>query len=285
VGSIYHPGTPMEGLEIRPLQSHKEFRQCEQIQKTVWGTLGVSSEAMIVTQKYGGLVLGGFVGGRMAGFIYAFLGRRNDRLIHWSHMMAVMPGCRDRKLGLRMKLAHRRLALSHGIKSIGWTFDPMQSRNAALNIHRLGAQVEEYVRDCYGNFPSRIERGLPSDRFVVNWRIASPAVERRLRQGPPASQALSFPRVNEVRLNPRGLLENRKISLGLRTPKLLVEIPANTDEIRSRSIALALRWRKEVRKIFERYFSSGYQVEDFVPLKSGRKLRCFYVLRRPRAGK
>ena len=32
-----------------------------------------------------------------------------------------------------------------------------------------------------GAFPSLLEKGLPSDRWVVNWRIATARVEKRLR--------------------------------------------------------------------------------------------------------
>ncbi len=282
----------MPGVNIRLLKTHREFRECERIQKAVWGTLGVASEVMIVTQKYGGVVLGAFQRGRLVGFLYAFLARRHGRLMHWSHMMAVLPRFRDRGLGFRMKLAHRRLALDRGVKSVSWTFDPLQSRNAALNIFRLGARVEEFLPDLYGHFPSRIEKGLASDRFVVNWPITSPAVERRLKEGAPRLSApgaephlrnLPHQRVNETRLNSKGLLQNRRIFLNLREPRLLVEIPANTDEIRRRSIGLARRWRLETQKVFQSYFSAGYRVADFMPPSPATAGRCFYVLRRQRS--
>ena len=100
----------MPPLTIRKLETHEEFRQCERIQRSVWGRLSVSREVLQVTQKYGGVVLGAFVGARMAGFLYAFLGRRRGQLIHWSHMMAVESRYRDGGMGFRMKLMHRQLA-------------------------------------------------------------------------------------------------------------------------------------------------------------------------------
>src|SRR5574337_1094108 len=153
----------MPQVEIRRLQTHEEYRQCERIQMAAWGNLGVGSEVLGVTEKYGGAVLGAIVNRKVVGFIYAFLARYHSRLVHWSHLMAVEARHRDRGLGFRMKLAHRKLALGQGIKSICWTYDPLQSRNASLNIRRLGATVDEYVPNCYGDFASRIERGLASD--------------------------------------------------------------------------------------------------------------------------
>jgi predicted GNAT superfamily acetyltransferase len=268
----------MPRIRVWLLEKREEFRQCERIQKAVWGNVGVGSEVLTVTRKYGGVVLGASVNGEMAGCLYAFLARRRGRLIHWSHIMAVRRAYRNLGLGFRMKLAHRRLALAQGMKSICWTFDPLQSRNAALNLARLGARVEEYIPDCYGKFPSAIEKGLPSDRVVVNWPIASRLVERRLRLGPPPSDLPAYRRVNETRINARGLLENRRIHLSLRERRLLVEIPSNTDQMRARDLALARRWRLEMRRVFLRYLAAGYAVRDFLRPVEATAGRCFYLL-------
>jgi predicted GNAT superfamily acetyltransferase len=269
-------------LQVRPLKTLGEFQECERIQEEVWGGAGVTAEVISVAAKYGGAVLGAFSGGRMAGFLFAILARRRGRLVHWSHMMAVREGFRDRGLGFKMKIEHRRLALAAGIKSICWTFDPLQSRNAALNVARLGATIEEYLPECYGRFPSAIERGLASDRFVVNWKIAAPRVERRLREAAPSLGISAKPRANETSLNSAGLLVNRQIHLRLSAPSLLVEIPARTDAMRANDLKLAARWRRETRRIFQSYFRAGYRVADFVPPAAATGGKCFYVLRQTR---
>lgn len=272
----------MGKVKIRPLKTLEDFRACERIQKAVWGNAGVTSEVLSVTAKYGGVVLGAEAGGRIVGFLYAFLARRHGRLIHWSHMMALEPGFRDKGLGFKMKLAHRRLALAQGIRSVSWTYDPLESRNAALNVGRLGGRVEEYVENCYGRFPSRIEKGLPSDRFVVDWHTGSARVEKRLAGGRRAFQLLSLPRANETASTRHGFVENRKLHLDLGAPRIAVEIPANTDTIRARDLRLAARWRYEARRIFKRYFARGYRVADFVPPGPETGGRCYYVLERRR---
>jgi len=270
-------------LHIRLLETPADFEACELIQKAVWNTRSVSSEVIRVTQKYGGAALAAFIGGRMVGFIYALLAQRHDRLIHWSHMMAVLPKFRNLGIGFRMKMAHRELALRQGLHSICWTYDPLQSPNATLNISRLGARVEEYVPDYYGHFPSSIEKSLPSDRFVVDWRIASAAVRRKSekRQDPPPHASL--PQINKTKMNARGFLENQKINFSLREPGLLVEIPSNTDAMREQAIRPALRWRLESRAIFQQYLSAGYRVADFLAPLPATDGRCFYLLRRARA--
>jgi predicted GNAT superfamily acetyltransferase len=247
--------------------------------------VGVSSEVLSVTQKYGGVVLGAMAKGKLLGFLYAFLARYQGRMAHWSHMMAVDKRHRDEGLGFRMKLAHRELAFQEGIKSICWTYDPLQSRNAALNLVRLAARVEEYVPDCYGHFPSVIEKGLPSDRLVVNWQIGSARVARRLQAPLCQPINLNFPAINETRRNREGFIVNRGISFSFTEPRLLLEIPTNTDEMRVRALKLARQWRLETRRMFLRAFESGCRVLDFVTTGTGAERRAFYVLGRARTGR
>ena len=274
----------MRRVQIRPLSTTKEFHACERIQELVWGNVGVSGELLGVTRKYGGAVIGATVDGKVVGFIYAFLARRKGKLIHWSHLMAVEPKYRDLGLGFRMKLAHREHALADGISSVCWTYDPLQSRNAALNIGRLGGHAEDFVPNCYGRFESAIERGLESDRFVVNWQIRSARVERRLKETgwdeKVLNSILRSERVNETRLNAAWFVENYKLYLNKNQPTLLLEIPKETDRMRAEAMSLARRWRMESRKMFLHYFSRGYRVVDFIPPCPASEGRCFYVLRK-----
>lgn len=273
-------GDGVRKIEIRALKTLAEFRECERIQAEVWGAPAATRELLSVIAKYGGVVLGAFGGSKMSGFLLALMARRKGRLIHWSHMMAVREGFRDRGLGFKMKLVHRKLALAEGIRSICWTYDPLQSRNAALNVARLGATIDEYLPDCYGRFPSVIERGLASDRFVANWKIASPRVERRLREGAPPVDLSRILRVNETRADADGLIENQRVHLNLDARRLLVEIPSHTDAMRAERIDLATRWRSETRRIFQTYFRAGYRVEDFIPPAAHPEGKCFYLLER-----
>jgi len=269
----------MARIEVRTLKDLDEFRECERVQKTVWGGVAASAELLAVTQDHGGAVIGTLVDGRVAGFIYAFLARHQRRLVHWSHMMALQAAFRSQGFGLRMKRLHREIALAQGLKSICWTFDPLESRNARLNIAKLGARVDAYLPDYYGQFQSRIEKGLPSDRLVADWHIATARVRERFSG---RSQVFdpSLPRVNETQIIAPRFPENRVIRLNLQAPRLLVEIPAETDAMRSRSLPLARRWRLEIRNILQRYFKAGYRVDDFFSPQPVTDGRCYYLLRK-----
>jgi predicted GNAT superfamily acetyltransferase len=268
-----------EEIEVRQLGTLDECRQCEHIQKLTWGAPGVTCEAMTAATKYGGVLIGALAGGKVVGFLFAFLAQYHGHLAHWSHMMAVEGKYRDQGLGFKMKLVHRQVAIERGIKSICWTFDPLQSRNAFLNISRLGALPEEYVVDCYGRFPSLLERGLPSDRWVANWRVSTRRVENRLRGKIPLFNP-KLPRVNVTRRNKKGFVENAGICLELTDRKILVEIPNQPQTMRAEALPLAWRWRKEARQIFQTYLGKGYRAEDFFPPQPATEGASVYLLQR-----
>jgi predicted GNAT superfamily acetyltransferase len=88
----------------------------------------------------------------------------------------VMKEYRDAGLGRKLKLAQRDDALRQGIDLIEWTFDPLEIKNAFFNIERLGAIVRRYVLNQYGTTSSPLHGGLPTDRCIAEWWIASPLV-------------------------------------------------------------------------------------------------------------
>ncbi len=104
-----------------------------------------------------------------------------------SHMLAVRERYRDRGLGAQLKLEQRREALSRGIRHMEWTFDPLEIKNAHLNIHKLGAIVRSYYVNFYGVSSSRLQGGLPTDRLVAEWYLDSDRVNGILEGQPPVA--------------------------------------------------------------------------------------------------
>ncbi|MGA9568347.1 MAG: GNAT family N-acetyltransferase [Candidatus Korobacteraceae bacterium] len=145
----------------------------------VWGFRErdvVPSQMYVVAAKTGGQVLGAFAEDVMVGFVLAYAGIRDGNPYLHSHMAAVLPEYRDLGVGRRLKLAQRDDALARRIPLIEWTFDPLQTRNAHFNICRLGAVVQRYLLDVYGATSSPLHAGLPTDRLVAEWHLASPRV-------------------------------------------------------------------------------------------------------------
>ena len=165
-------------IETRALTAHAEFSEAVRLQKEIWGFEDVELlplRLFVVATKIGGQAFGAFDGKRMVGFCVSIPGLKpgGKTYLH-SHMLGVLPEYRDSGLGRRLKLAQREEALGRGIDLIEWTFDPLEIKNAYFNIERLGAVVRRFVLNQYGTTTSHLHGGLPTDRCVAEWWIASP---------------------------------------------------------------------------------------------------------------
>jgi predicted GNAT superfamily acetyltransferase len=58
-----------------------------------------------------------------------------------------------------LKLLQREEALDRGIELIEWTFDPLEIKNAYLNIEKLGAIARRYNINQYGITSSPLPYG------------------------------------------------------------------------------------------------------------------------------
>src|SRR5512140_358864 len=126
---------------------------------------------MIAADHNDGIVLGAFEGELLVAFCFSFVGRRGGRLMQYSRMLAVHPERQGQGLGVALKLEQKRVALEKGYAWMEWTFDPLEARNAMLNLRRLGARVHNYYRDLYGTRSSQFDLGVPTDRLVAEWDL------------------------------------------------------------------------------------------------------------------
>ena len=171
-------------IEIRPLTRLEEFERCVEIQIAVWGYSDgdvIPRRVFVVAERIGGQALGAFANGTMVGFAMGLPGYREGMAYLHSHMLAVLPEFRNAGLGRRLKLAQREDALARGFELMEWTFDPLEIKNAHLNLHRLGAICRRYQEDFYGPSSSPLQGGLPTDRLYAEWWLRSSHVENALR--------------------------------------------------------------------------------------------------------
>lgn len=264
---------------IRPLTTLDDCRAVVQLEKQVWGYTDaedvVPAPVLIVSIKRGGVLLGAFDdAGGMEGFVYSIPGLKEGRPMQWSHMLGVTAAARSTGVGTRLKLAQRDATLAMGLDLIEWTYDPLQAMNAHLNFAKLGVVVEEYEENIYGESSSVLHRGSPTDRFVAEWHLRTPHVERRtgakggplVRDGSVAAAPLVNPSADggpwlapvEGRLD----LEDRRV---------LVEIPTGFTAMQAEAPGLALEWRMATRRIFQRYFARGYRAVDFFLSREARR--------------
>ncbi|HEY8758466.1 MAG TPA: GNAT family N-acetyltransferase, partial [Candidatus Limnocylindria bacterium] len=154
------------------------------IQDEVWsGDVAVPPQLMLAIVHNGGYIGLGYVDGdeRPAGFVFGFLGIYDFHFRHHSHMLAVRREHRGSGLALALKEAQRDHCLDQGIEIMAWTMDPLEALNARFNFGKLGTYAREYHRDFYGPMPDKLNAGLPSDRFYVEWPIGMDRTYKRLR--------------------------------------------------------------------------------------------------------
>jgi predicted GNAT superfamily acetyltransferase len=168
-------------IELRALTETRQHQEAVELQKTIWGFNDVEllpARLFVVATKVGGQAFGAYDGNQMVGFLLSIPGlkRGGGSYLH-SHMLGVLAEYRNKGVGRMLKLRQRGDALERGIDLIEWTFDPLELKNAFFNMERLGAIVRRYVENQYGMTTSPLHGGLPTDRCVAEWWLASPHVE------------------------------------------------------------------------------------------------------------
>ena len=226
---------------IRPFDQFEDYQQAEHIQATTWSaTEVVPSNMLMAMQRHGSVALGAFEGGRtggaqMLGFVFSFLSPAHvpgaaHGLSHHSHMAAVLPAWRGHGLGLALKQAQAEAVLQAGYNLMTWTFDPLEARNANLNITKLGGLCRTYIRNCYGEMRDPLNKGLPSDRFEVEWWLDDTAATLR-----PSTQ----------------------------TESRYIDIPVNFQAVKQADLTQAKQIRLDSRAQFEDAFAAGYLITGF----------------------
>jgi predicted GNAT superfamily acetyltransferase len=176
----------VERITVRKCEGIDELRACVALQKEVWGFDDVDLVPLrlfVVGQKIGGQIIGAFDDKDLVGFAFSIPGARAGRAYLHSHMLAVKNAWRNYGLGRRMKLAQRDDALQRGFDLMEWTFDPLEIKNAHLNLVRLGAIARRYSVNHYGDSSSPLQGGLPTDRLVAEWWLRSERVVNLLDRG------------------------------------------------------------------------------------------------------
>ncbi len=274
-----HPMT----ISFESVTTIDAFDQVVQLQAEIWGSRedAVPTHMLITFAKEGGLVMLMLDDGVPVGFAYGFPGLTSDGQVKLaSHQVGVLPQYRTQGWGYRLKLAQRELALAQGFNLMTWTFDPMQGINARLNLRKLGAVCRTYITELYGDMEDILNKGLPSDRFRVDWWLNSNHVTQHVggHLAPNFAGYHSLPLLNPSRPGPNGLrLPPAVAAPETGDPVCLVEIPDSLERLKLALPEAALTWRLQTRQLFIHLFAAGYTATDL--LRSPEQ-RNFYLLQK-----
>ena len=250
-------------ITIRDLSTLQDYSDCVALQDATWGA-GFSERVPMailrVSQKIGGVAAGAFdEDRRMIGFVFGLTGVRDGELVHWSDMLAVREDLRGRGIGERLKQYQRDKVTALGVRSMLWTFDPLQARNANFNINHLGALPVEYVVDMYGsNTGSTLHGALPTDRFIVRWDLA----ERTASRTPLPISGDTVPVANPVGSDGLPVVELLPSTSSHAGP-VHVQVPEDFAAVQREGSAIAMRWRLVVRQVLTAWLTAGYRVTAF----------------------
>jgi predicted GNAT superfamily acetyltransferase len=228
------------GVVIRECVSAEDFHQCIELERAVWKDedIGIMPIRLyMISKACNAPTVGAFESsGRLVGFVHTMIALMDKHVVYHSHLAAVAEDLRHQDIGFRMKLAQREHAIKAGVSLIKWTFDPLQSRNAHLNINKLGAIIRRYEVNYYGKGLSRVfDSEVPSDRVFAEWWVSSAHVESALAGNRP----------------------------GQAEPVESVLIPEDITDVRQQSAEEHRRWRLRVREEFEGKLAGGLIVRGF----------------------
>ncbi len=265
-------------FEIRTALGHQDLVEIEKIQREIWGPDDVVPAAHLrAVEHAGGQLAAAFRDDQIVGFSYGFLAAPHGRGMSGaglhSHMVAVRSEGRGLGVGQSLKWHQRDWCLERGIGWVSWTFDPLQARNARLNLEYLRAVAFDYLVDFYGPLAGPLGGGQSSDRLLALWQLRSPRVKRRLAREyveeveeaeaetvvPEADGEVWAVRSDRPALDAEPLI----VAPPADAPTVRVAVPSDVNRLLVEDPDLVRRWRSAVGVTLTRLLEAGYVVTGF----------------------
>lgn len=229
-----------------------------------------------------------YEGDKPIGFLAAFADFDQNGPFWYGARMGVDERYQNKNVGEVILQHFYDCAVKRKIPRVRWTYDPLQSRNGYIYLRRMGVIVKEIGFDYYSAVftNDHFNRGISTDRFVVEWYINSKRVRSRMVDGiiPEFDHSLLVPEriVNEIVIDNNGFeLHGEKFVFNSEETPIFIEIPYAQEKLLKSSREQAQSIRNKCRALFMHYLARGYIVTDFVLVKEeeGRR-RAYYRLDR-----
>ena len=224
-------------MKIAELFTTEDFESVLELQREIWGFKDIDIlpthlfRAFCEPKNPDGVLLGAFDGSNLIGFLFCL--PTSEQKILLMHMIGILPKSQKRGVGTELMLKLKSISEARGIRKIVWTYDPLESVNANLYFHKLGAICRQYLEDYYTMHESKTHSGFPADRFKMEMYIDAQLRAKSL-----------------IGIDDSDIFE--------------VEIPANFQDLKNQNIDFALTARKKTRHFFAKINSENYIVTDFI---------------------
>lgn len=250
----------LNAITYKPVDGLEDIHKVVQLQVDIWSEDVVSPQPQLVASiNHGGVVIGAFDQDRLVGFCYGFAGFKDGESYLVSHMTGILPDYQNRGIGYQLKIKQREWAIGVGYTKMVWTYDPLEIRNGYFNLCKLGACSKTYIPSYYGEMNDKLNKGLPTDRLLVEWDICSKRVEDAIFTSECNPTTNEYPLLlnsDDTKECPTPLpLEQ---TLDLNQKGYLVSVPSNIQFMKQHQSDIALAWRLAVRTSLSKALSSGY---------------------------
>jgi predicted GNAT superfamily acetyltransferase len=257
---------------IKRIHTYEELKKVVVIRRELWPNDGeVALDHMKFISDHGGIILGAYRENQMVGYVYSFPGYQSNQVYLILQNIGVLPAYQHQKIGESLMQSVKEEAKSLGYKEIIWTYEPLESVNAYVYLHKMGAVSSEYLKNCY----ECDEDGLSVDRFLTRWDLTDP------NQNPSNIPALLFEQSYKIQNN----MNNRdpsQLELNFadleKYPYTLIPVPSDVQSIRSRTELH--RWRTFTRYLFFQLFKHGWEVFDLIKSQDADSSIHYYVARK-----
>lgn len=259
-------------IEIRQLLTTEQLAKTQEVERAVWNMEPIPLHQTFTAIKNGGIALGAYDGDKMVGYVYGFPGFAEGKTYLCSHMLGILPGYRGKQIGETLKIEQAKVARRLGYSLMTWTFDPLESRNAHLNLNKLRARGAVYSPDHYGELTDDLNQGLPSDRLIIEWELHVEPLK-------PVRSLDKELLLLDVDSNHEPMLTKLFDQTSLpKSDVFFVKVPLNFQDIKRDNIDLANKWRLTTRRVFVHLFEKGFQATDIIVNKD--RSWGYYVLRK-----
>ncbi|MEE6263796.1 GNAT family N-acetyltransferase [Plantactinospora sonchi] len=253
------------GVEVREVSDLAGLREVCQLVDGIWRPdptdPPITVNLLRALTKAGNYVAGAYDGGRLVGTCMAFFGPPERRTMH-SHIAGVSGAVQGRRVGFALKLHQRAWALHRGVSTIAWTFDPLVCRNAYFNLVKLAAVPAQYLPNVYGPMNDGINGDDDTDRLLLRWDLAAPAVVAACAGSVAAADAEAERNRGAVVALDRSP-RDQPLTRAVDGDVLLVAVPPDITALRRADPATARRWRVALRDVLAPLLTQGARVTGF----------------------